>query len=68
MIFLLGRRKEAPQWVTSINASGVPAIAVFASSVVGLSLLCSQLFISRTAKYLDFYFQPQVQLPYWCIE
>ena len=36
MLFSLGTRKEAPQWVTSINASGVPAIAVFASSVVGL--------------------------------
>ncbi|OTG91379.1 amino acid permease [Acinetobacter sp. ANC 3813] len=36
MLFSLGSRQEAPKSVTKINRSGVPAIAVFASTVIGL--------------------------------
>ncbi|MEG1234268.1 MAG: amino acid permease [Acinetobacter sp.] len=36
MLFALASRQEAPRIATKINTSGVPAIAVFASTVVGL--------------------------------
>ncbi|MCH7393968.1 amino acid permease [Acinetobacter dispersus] len=36
MIFRLGTRGEAPKQVTQINGAGVPAIAVFASTFIGL--------------------------------
>ena len=36
MLFALGARQEAPKMVTKINAAGVPTIAVFASTLIGL--------------------------------
>lgn len=36
MLFALASRQEAPRIATKINTSGVPAISVFASTVVGL--------------------------------
>lgn len=36
MLFALASRQEAPRIATKINTSGVPAVAVFASTVVGL--------------------------------
>ncbi|MDX8223478.1 amino acid permease [Acinetobacter pittii] len=36
MLFRLGTRSEAPQAVTKINYAGVPAIAVFSSTFIGL--------------------------------
>jgi GABA permease len=36
MLFALGARQEAPKVVTKINDAGVPTIAVFASTFVGL--------------------------------
>lgn len=36
MLFALGSRREAPKSVVKINASGVPAVAVFASAAIGL--------------------------------
>lgn len=35
MLFSLGTRSEAPKAVTKLNQSGVPAVAVFSSTVVG---------------------------------
>ncbi|MCA4288395.1 amino acid permease [Acinetobacter baumannii] len=36
MLFRLGTRNEAPQAVTKVNYAGVPAIAVFSSTFIGL--------------------------------
>ena len=36
MLFALGTRQEAPKVVTKINDAGVPTVAVFASTFVGL--------------------------------
>ncbi|WP_151766029.1 amino acid permease [Acinetobacter colistiniresistens] len=36
MLFALGARQEAPKMVTKINVAGVPTIAVFASTLIGL--------------------------------
>lgn len=36
MLFALGARKEAPKMVIKLNKSGVPTVAVFASTFIGL--------------------------------
>lgn len=64
MLFRLGTRNEAPQAVTKVNYAGVPAIAVFSSTFIGL--VCCVINYVFQEKFLAYCSQAQGQLLYSC--
>lgn len=53
MLFSLGARHDAPRIVTSVNAQGVPRVAVIASTIVGmLCCLANYLFPDQIFSFL----------------
>jgi GABA permease len=53
MTFVLARRGDAPQWMTSVNSRGVPARAILAATSIGyLSVIASAISPDGVFKFL----------------
>ncbi len=65
MLFRLGTRNEAPQAVTKVNYAGVPAIAVFSSTFIGL-VCCVINYVFPRKSVWPIAFKAQVRLLCWC--